>query len=419
MSDDRGLVRRIAWRELFPWLALLRAFRMAVSPTVLLLATLGVFVSSLGWRVAPYIFLTKEQRNNLVPSSSLTSRADVATTPVPGGQAPPPSLTGQTPPAFRKYFPTDMSGLVEPYLELSEPVARLLSYKITINESAYYVFGFLWSLAVWAFVGAFITRRAIVQVAIEDTPGLVETAQFACRRWPWYFLAPLYPLLGILILLLLHIPLGWLMRLDVGVAVAGVVWLFVLIAGVAAAWLVIGTLLGWPLMWGALSAEREGDAFEAFSRSFSYVYGRPLHYFFYAVVAAIVGALGFALAFVFVQVVFDFGLWAVSWGAGRERVDAIVKLMDTGAESQPLHIGIVLLWFWSSVVAKFLQGYVFAYFWSAAGIIYLLLRYNVDEKEMDEIYLPEDEPVPGPPQSPSPPAPAASGPTTIVEPPRE
>ena len=63
-----------------------------------------------------------------------------------------------------------------------------------------------------------------------------------------------------------HVPLGWLMRLDFGVFVAGIFWFVVLLMGVAAAWLILGTLLGWPLMWGALSADREGDAFDAFSR---------------------------------------------------------------------------------------------------------------------------------------------------------
>jgi hypothetical protein len=411
MSDDRSLVRRVAWREVFPWLALLRAFRMAVSPTVLLVATLGVFVSSLGWQVAPYLFLTKEQQTRLVQASTFTARSDVATTPAP-------SLAGQTPPAIGKYFPAELSGLDEPFFELSEPVGKLLSYQITINETAYYLFGFLWSLAVWAFVGGFITRRAVVQTAIEDTPGLVETAQFAFRRWLWYFLAPLYPLLGVLILLLLHVPLGWLMRIDIGVAVAGFAWIFVLLVGVAAAWLLIGTLLGWPLMWGALSAEREGDAFEAFSRSFSYIYSRPLHYLFYAVVAALLGALGFALAFMFVQVLFDFGLWAVSWGAGRARVDQIRELMETGQASQPLGSGVALLSFWRNVVQTFLNGYVFAYFWSAVGIIYLLLRYDADEKEMDEIYLPDDEPATGPPQRPPTPS-VPAGPSTVVEPPSD
>jgi hypothetical protein len=168
-------------------------------------------------------------------------------------------------------------------------------------------------------------------------------------------------------------------------------------------------LLGWPLMWGALSAEREGDAFEAFSRSFSYVYGRPLHYLFYVVVAAIIGALGYAAAQVFIHIVYDFGFWAVSWGAGSEQVSKIRGLIEGGKSQGLLRFGVTLLWFWRSVAFTFLDGYAFAYFWSAAGIIYLLLRQDVDEKEMDEVYLPDEEPLTRPPGA-APLAPAASAP---------
>ena len=62
MTDERGVLRRIAWRELFPWLVIARALRQSISPTVLLVATLGVFVSSIGWRIAPYIFFTEKGR---------------------------------------------------------------------------------------------------------------------------------------------------------------------------------------------------------------------------------------------------------------------------------------------------------------------------------------------------------------------
>lgn len=405
MLEERGVVRRIAWREIFPWLVLLRAPRQAFSPTVLLLATLAVFASSFGWRIAPYVFFSSEQREDLF----------LGRDPGETGELPDPAsrLASHIPAAVRKYLPAEPTGVVESFFGLSEPVGRLFSYRLTINEVAYYLFGFLCSLAVWAFAGGFITRRAVVQTAIDDSPGLVETAQFSLRRWPWYFLAPLYPLLGVLILLLMHVPLGWLMRADFGVLIAGIFWFLVLLAGIAGAWLVIGTLLGWPLMWGALSAEREGDAFEAFSRSFSYVYGRPLHYLFYIVIAAILGALGYAAAYVFVRVVLEFGFWAVSWGAGREQVELLrsqMVLMPTGADppGSMLRAGISLLNFWESVAHAFLQGYTFAYFWSAAGNIYLLLRQDVDEKEMDEVYLPEDEQPVLSPQVASPPATSSS-----------
>ena len=111
-------------------------------------------------------------------------------------------------------------------------------------------------------------------------------------------------------------------------------------------------------MWGALSADREGDAFDAFSRSFSYVYGRPLNYLFYDIVAALLGALGYAAAQVFIDVVYEFGFWAVSWGAGGERIKEIRGLYDFASPDGP--VGRQLLAFWRNV----------AYFclWGIAGL---------------------------------------------------
>ena len=401
MTDERGVVRRIAWRELFPWLVIARALRQSISPTVLLVATLGVFVSSIGWRIAPYIFFTEQGRIDArVPGNAFWT-----------GELPSwhRSLASYVPAAIGKYLPAEPSGVFGSFFSLAEPLRRLFSYELTVNEAAYYLFGFLWSLAVWAFVGGFITRRAVVQTAVDDTPGLVETAQFAARRWIWYCLAPLYPLLGVLILVLIHVPLGWLMTLDFGVLIAGMFWVFVLLLGIAAAWLILGLLLGWPLMWGALSADREGDAFDAFSRSFSYVYGRPLHYLFYAIVAAILGAIGVAAAEVFVNVIYEFGFWAVSWGASGERIDSLRGSIGASDQPQPLAAGLAMLSFWRSVAYTFLAGYGVAYFWNAAGIIYLLLRHDVDEKEMDEVYLPEEESLSRPTSGATPPvSPAAA-----------
>ena len=109
---------------------------------------------------------------------------------------------------------------------------------------------------------------------------------------------PLYPLLG-------HRapghsdraarPAVCVSRLGFGSVLAGLLWIFVVIAGLGALWLFGGLIFGWPLMWPTISAERDGDPFEAFSRSFSYVYGKPLHYFFYVVVAAAFGALCWAV----------------------------------------------------------------------------------------------------------------------------
>ena len=72
--------------------------------------------------------------------------------------------------------------------------------------------------------------------------------------------------------------------------------LFRSLAGaVVLAILAIGIVAGWPLMVAAVGVER-GDSFQAISTAFSYLYQRPLHYAFYAVVAAVVAVPALAAA---------------------------------------------------------------------------------------------------------------------------
>ncbi len=55
--------------------------------------------------------------------------------------------------------------------------------------------------------------------------------------------------------------------------------------------LLLGLVFGWPLFWGNMSTEGV-DSFDAVGRTYDYVYHRPLNYLFYAVVAGVIGALG-------------------------------------------------------------------------------------------------------------------------------
>ena len=76
----------------------------------------------------------------------------------------------------------------------------------------------------------------------------------------WYFLAPLYPLVGVVLLALPISVVGLFLRasLGLGAVVAGLVWVLVLLASLAAMWLLGGLIFGWPLMWPTISAEQDG-----------------------------------------------------------------------------------------------------------------------------------------------------------------
>src|SRR5215469_9644911 len=68
-SSD-GPLREVAWEELFPWLLLVRTFRISIQVWQLLLAAAGVLLTIIGWWALAWAFQgTDEQplRNWLGP----------------------------------------------------------------------------------------------------------------------------------------------------------------------------------------------------------------------------------------------------------------------------------------------------------------------------------------------------------------
>jgi hypothetical protein len=406
--NEHGVIRRISWRDLFPWLILFRTFRIAISPSLLAVAVVASILSLVGWRVAGLAFIPRaEGQHWLAPRKPVPDAGDS-------------QLRSHLPTAALEYLPAAPTGILEGYFNLAEPMKRLFQLDqnppgagprpLTLGETAYYAFGTLWTLAIWAFAGGVITRRAVVQLGAEEPVGIAPAAKYAGRRYLWYLLTPLYPLLGVALLAIpialfgLPLRLGQIEGLQwiqgLWAIVAGLLWILVIIAGLGAAWLLAGLIFGWPLMWPAISAEREGDPFDAFSRSYSYVYGKPLHYFFYVVVAALFGALCVAVVTIGATLVLEFGFWALSWGAGGGNALGLRDLSyayaagahrDLPEDARLLAIGTAILGIVVMLVRQVVVAFTFTYFWCAASGIYLLLRMDVDHKEMDEVYL-EDEP---------------------------
>jgi hypothetical protein len=71
--------------------------------------------------------------------------------------------------------------------------------------------------------------------------------------------------------------------------------------------------------------------------------------------------------------------------------------------------------FWITVIFLLMLGFTYSYFWTAASMIYLLMRRKVDETEMDEVYIEDEEPEEplAPPKMSPTPAPATT--TQMVE----
>jgi hypothetical protein len=399
MNDERGLLRAVSWRDLCPWLILFRVFRHAVSLPALTLATLAVLVTPIGWRISERLFLDEEAQARLVQGG------------YPGEVGNParwPAERDDTPAAtdFRRLslargawinaageIASVFHGLLEPFRQLFDP-------RWTLAEFAFFLFGGLWTLATWAIAGGAITRLAIVPLAAEQHVGFRAALWHSLRKFPTYLFGPLFPFLGVVVIGGLLALFGLLLRGgSFGMAVAGVLWVVVIAGGFALAYLLVGLLFGWPLMWAAASAERDADFFETVSRAYSYTRQAPLRYLFYAIVAALFGGLCWLLVELFAEAVIYLGLWGVSWGAGRER---ILELFDPTVDRPALaRFGVRLIYAWTGLVRAVATGFAFSFFWCSACAIYLLLRYDVDRREMDEVWI-EQRPSEAPPSSPSP-----------------
>jgi hypothetical protein len=371
MSDNRGTVRTVAWRQVFPSLRLFSAIRMALNFKALLLAAIATAGTVAGWRVLGGLF-GGEDDASLVLKRSVT---EVWPWERPVPALPLDHLTSLD--AWRAHSP-----LVVAWNEVAGPFRQMYEAP-TFTSFAYLLACALWGLLVWSFFGGAITRLAAVSFARQENVSLGELTRFVNGRLSAYFVAPLFPMLGTLFVVLMLAALGALLRLDFLAVPVAVAWPLVLFGGFVMAFLLLGVFFGFPLMWGAISAEGT-DSFGALSHAYSYVYQRPLQFLGYVVVAAAAGVLGWMLVALFVQLTFALGEWSVAWGSGSDRVASLLGPEETS------DLAGAIVGFWRNGLLTLAYGFVFSYFWTASTVIYFLLRRLVDASELDEVYMPAD-----------------------------
>jgi len=387
MADENsGTVRSVAWSEIFPWLVIFRSFRLAIDPRALPMAAAGLLLMIIGWWVCGQLFIENPSATWVGPI--LASPWEAATDRVVQDTPAWPKIGNLTGVESWPSAPRPLDPLFGTWADLSQPLWNAFYLAQTVPGLAMLALSGLWALAVWSLFGGAISRIVAVQVASDERVGWVAALRYAVSKWRAYFAAPLFPVLGIV---LVAIPLaiaGLLLRADFGLLIVGVLaWPFLLVGGLIMGMLLLGLVFGWPLMWGTISAEGT-DSFDALSRSYAYVFQRPLRYLFYAVVAALFGLLGWLLVSNFAAAVVGLTYWAASWGSSSPRM---AEIMAGGDLSGIGRTGAVMIDFWSGCVKLLAASYLYSYFWTATTIIYFLLRRDVDATEMDEVFLDADE----------------------------
>ena len=349
MSEERGLLRAISWHECFPWLILFRAALIGFYLRVLFLAYVAVCVLVLGDWIAGHLFV-----------------------PAPAQEASPFAIS-----AYADVADIIGSEIYRPALNLP----RVFGVHTFLGFLGG-LFSVLWWVATFAIFGGAISRIAAMEFSVNDRCGMKAALQHSTKKFTAYFLSPLFPLFGVTLLMLVLVIFGLVNWLGTWAAVlTGLGGFIAVLAALGIGMLLVPLLVGWPLMWGAISAECS-DHFDALSRTYAYVTQRPFHYIWYLFVASMAGFAGHVAISFFAGISMSSLATGLTWGQGVEQTEAIMQSSLAGP-----------IWrFWFAVIRYLVPAYDFGYFFSVFSGIYLLLRHDVDQAEMDEIVLDQAQP---------------------------
>ena len=381
MAQQYEVVKGIDWRQVFPASVLTRCFRVAISVSVLLLATLGVCLTQAGWQLSQSVFAPAEGVPAEVPLVDLTKSEIAGDEPQDFWEA----IENGNGPAW---VSTQVCDYVDKEHLANGSIQGKYAWALCIVDA-------FWLLLVWSFVGGVITRIAVVQIGREERIGLQEAFCFVRGKYVSYLMSPLFVMVACAVLSLPILGISAMLNFDIGVVLAGVLWVLVVIAGIAIAVLLTGLFFGWPLMWPTISAEESGDVYEATSRSFAYTFQAPLQYFGFALIIFAMWVPGVVIVQSFAVLV-EQVVFTVAGISGGSTMDDVQQFLKTGAMDNDSPAGIYALgvniiggihWIGHAVADAFCISFFFC---SSAGV-YLLLRRFVDQTEIDEVFVVDEK----------------------------
>ncbi len=327
----------------------------------------------------------------------------------------------------------DQEGFLFSVLMMGRGVAWLVT-----EHWLYALVYLLTALAIIALLGGAVHRIAALQFAREEKISMVQALRFSGGKFFSFFSAPLIPI-GLILVLGLLITLGSLLvNIPVVDILMSILLFLALLLGLAIAFLTIGLVAGFPLMYPTIAAEGS-DSFDAISRSFSYVFTRPWRTLLYGLVAVVYGVLTYLFVRLFAYLALAATHMFMSWGVfvggdtlgpNADKLDVLWTAPTYWNLSGPFswaamdswyeRVAAMFIWLWTFLVATVVFAYLLSFAASASNVIYFLLRRKVDATDLDDVYVeePEEEPLAPAGESAPPAEPAApSEPAAPVLPP--
>jgi hypothetical protein len=420
MADEPAKVREVAWFELFSWLMLTRSVRIALLARVLILGALGLILTALGWWLISWIFSGSTDQDLI---QRWYNDSPLWLWESPEFKVP---LAVDSAEDILNWATTDLHKTpLELWLYITRPFIEMFRADVSWLEFLFLLLCGIWELFVWGLIGGAITRIAALKFTRDEAPGLVAALRHAASKMPSYSLPPLVALGGAAVFAVQLALLGLLMNWNVIAFLAALAWPFVLMLGLLMAILLIGALIGWPLMWATISVEGT-DAFDALSRSYAYTYQRPWRLLWYVLVVAVLAVVSMFVVKLFAATAIALGDWSVDWGLDAYTMTEVVRPADAPADEaidfpppvapdapdgglpRPAETessagnapdgepGMLLrgarraIGFWKSLMAALAAGYQAGFLWVAAVGVYLLLRRDIDGVQTSEVFVDQD-----------------------------
>jgi hypothetical protein len=349
-----------------PSTRLIAAIRLAFDLRKLVIAVTGLLFLQFGWSSLDWIF----------PASASVSPA-------------------MSLPSMLMYLPATRVGIWDEFANLnsliSEPLRLLTTPLFAMFEPGVggarmlrAFLSLLWVIIVWGICGGAIARIAIVQMAMVRQTGIGEALRFSIRSARPLIVAPLCPLLGVAFCATIVAGFGLLYRLpSVGFTIAGIVLFIPLALGVLMTLLVAGLVAGWPLMIAAVAGGAE-NALDAWSRTFSYLNQRIGPFTVLVAVIWLEGIIGLILVGLFTEGIIRLTLWGLGLTAG----EAQTAVLFGGEPIAAVAIAIGNHPFWLGAVGILAKSWAYSFFWTAAALLYLWLRNDVDGTSWSECDAP-------------------------------
>jgi hypothetical protein len=384
---------KIDWKKTFPWVRLFRVFRTAIDLRMLLLGCVAVVLLSTGDAVLSHL-------PSAPPREKLDTLFGWDERPAGVAAFALPEATLRNPWRALLIAEADWGVVLRPVQTVVSPVHTILHANATWSQKFFAWTRLAWVLCVWAVVAGAMCRIAAVEQARDTKISLLSAVKYSLWNFPAYMTATLLPVAGIGLFWILCIVGGLLGRIPhVGAPLLGLLWGLELVFGFVMAMILIGAAAGWPLMYATISTEAS-DGFDGFSRAYSYVFSRPWHYAWFAIVALAYGAVVITFVYFVATLVAYLSAAGVSSSLGTTGTNGLLlgapdsvggPGLLNGSPSGTLNVGTFFAGMWLQAMGLLVSGFVASYFWTAVTVIYLLLRQVDDATDFHEVAVPEEK----------------------------